>query len=270
VGWVPLRLTLGTSPDISSEAKIPPKSAVLPSSVWKITNIVISSLGVMIAFPFWATSQLQYATYFQEVFGWTPIHVAAAILPQGITALLIGVLSQFVPQIITKPRWSLPIGGICKSPSPSKTLSADIAVIIAAELLQIFSDGGAGKDYWRYCFPAFVLGSAGAVTTFFASAINVISYCPPEMAGVAGAWTQVLAQIGGAIVLAVQAGLEGTNLADWKISSARAYYFQIGWTALLVIQYVVFYKTPGTPEEEHEAARRRIAEAKIDEGIVTE
>jgi len=91
------------------------------------------------------------------------------------------------------------------------------SVIIAAEILQIYSDGGHGKNYWRYCFPPFsessmlgasklaltpVLGSAGAMITYFASAIDLISYCPPEMAGVAGAWTQVLAQVGGAVALA--------------------------------------------------------------------
>lgn len=43
-------------------------------------------------------------------------------------------------------------------------------VVIIAEILQVFSNGGHGTDYWRYCFPAFVLGSAGAVMTFFASA----------------------------------------------------------------------------------------------------
>ncbi|WVF72255.1 hypothetical protein IAT40_007067 [Kwoniella sp. CBS 6097] len=235
------------------ESRIPPKSAVLPSSVWKITNIVISSLAIGIAFPFWATSQLLYATWFQQVYGWTPIHVAAAMLPQGIVGLLVGGLTQAVPQIITKPRISMPIGGV---------------LIIVAELLQVFSDGGAGKDYWRFCFPAYILGSAGAVITFFASAINLISYCPPEMAGVAGAWTQVVAQIGGAITLAVQASFEGEGIRDWKLVGRRSFYFQIAWTAVLTIQYVVFYKTPGTPEEEHEAARKRIRESGKDAGVL--
>lgn len=45
-----------------------------------------------------------------------------------------------------------------------------MVVVIIAEILQVFSNGGHGTDYWRYCFPAFVLGSAGAVMTFFASA----------------------------------------------------------------------------------------------------
>jgi len=111
-----------------------------------------------------------------------------------------------------------------------------------------------------------VLGSAGAMITYFASAINLISYCPPEMAGVAGAWTQVLAQVGGAVALAVQAGLQ-TNLVDWRESSGRAYWFMVAWVAVLTLQYVIFYKTPGTPEEEHEAARRRIQESGKDEGI---
>ncbi|WWD15856.1 hypothetical protein CI109_100280 [Kwoniella shandongensis] len=235
------------------ESRIPAKSAVLPSSVWQITNILISTLAIGIAFPFWATSQLLYATYFQEVFHWSPIHVAAAMLPQGITALIVGGLSQAIPQIINKPRISLPIGSV---------------MIMVAEVLQVYSDGGHGKDYWRFCFPAYVIGSAGAVITFFASAINLITYCPPEMAGVAGAWTQVMAQVGGAVTLAVQASFQGEGLFDWKLSGRRSYWFQFAWTAVLTIQYVVFYKQPGTPEEEHEAARKRIADKGIDEGVL--
>lgn len=96
------------------EARIPPKSAVLPSSVWKITNIIIASLAVMIAFPFWATSQLQYATFFQIAGGWSPIKVAAAMLPQGITALILGGLSQAFPVIITESRITIPVGGACE------------------------------------------------------------------------------------------------------------------------------------------------------------
>ena len=96
------------------EGKIPPRSAVLPSSVWKITNIVISSLAVLFPFAFWATSQLQYATFWQEVLHWKPIHVAAAMLPQGLIGLVIGGLTQPIPGIIGNPRVSLPIGAVCE------------------------------------------------------------------------------------------------------------------------------------------------------------
>ncbi|KAL0250339.1 hypothetical protein I308_102512 [Cryptococcus tetragattii IND107] len=234
------------------ESKIPAKSAVLPPSVWKITNIVITSLAIGIAFPFWATSQLMYATYFQEVMRWTPIKVAAAMLPQGVTGLIVGGLAQHIPQIITKPKFTLPLGGL---------------LIIAAELLQIFSDGGHGNDYWRYCFPAFILGSAGAILTYFCTSINLIIYCPPEMAGVAGAWVQVMAQVASAITLAVQASFEGGGVADWNMAARRSFYFQIAWTAVLCIQFVIFFKKPSSPEEAHEAARRRIAESGKDVGV---
>lgn len=54
------------------EAKIPARTAVLPSSVWQIINIVSGSLAIMIGLSFWSTSQLQYSTWFQFVFGWSP------------------------------------------------------------------------------------------------------------------------------------------------------------------------------------------------------
>lgn len=61
------------------EAYIPPRVAVLPSTIWKIINMLPSSLAVMIAMAFWTSSQLQYATWFQVAFGWSPseLHVEA-------------------------------------------------------------------------------------------------------------------------------------------------------------------------------------------------
>ncbi|WVQ99577.1 hypothetical protein IAU59_006713 [Kwoniella sp. CBS 9459] len=234
------------------ESRIPPKTAVLPSSIWKISNIVILSIAVLIGFPFWATSQIAYSTWWQEVYGWSPLHVAAAMLPQGLVCLVAAAFAQMIPQVITKPRITIPVAGL---------------LIIIGEILQVFSDGGPGKHYWKFCFPAFIIGSFGAMIGFFASAINVITYCPPEMAGVAGAWTNVIAQIGGAVTLAVQAGMQGTGFVTWEKSVSRTWYFMIAWTALIAIQFVVFYKEPMSPEEEHDAARKRILESTGEIGV---
>ena len=46
---------------------------------------------------------------------------------------------------------------------------AEPAVIIGAYILLIFSDGGLGINYWRFCLPAFSIGSAGAMIAYFAS-----------------------------------------------------------------------------------------------------
>ena len=74
-------------------------------------------------------------------------------------------------------------------------------------------------------------------------------------------------QIAGAITLAVQASFEGDGVADWNKAGRRSFYFQIAWTAILLLQFLIFYKTPGTPDEEHEAARKRIKESGKDAGV---
>jgi hypothetical protein len=53
-------------------------------------------------------------------------------------------------------------------------------VIVAAELLQIYSDGGLGMNYWKYCFPAYILGSAGAMAIYFASAYVYVPSLSPQ------------------------------------------------------------------------------------------
>lgn len=213
--------------------------------------------------------------------------------------VVVGVASQFFPAIITKPRIFIPIGAVCEltaTPCPAVFHTTDAVVIIVAEILQIYSDGGAGMDYWRYCFPAFVVGASGAVMVFYGSAINVVTYAPPEMSGVIGAWTQVVAQVGAAVVLAVQAGFEGSGgeggahggdfmqsgiavgglknivpqevLAEqWHATAAKTFWFQIAWTAVLAIQFVVLYKTPEGPEAEHEKTRQRIRESGKEVGV---
>jgi len=79
-----------------------------------------------------------------------------------------------------------------------------------------------------------------------------------------------MAQIGGAIALAVQAGLQTQDLSNWKSGSARGFWFMVAWVAVLCGQYVIFYKTPEDVLTEHENTRRRIAEANLDEGVVVE
>jgi len=65
--------------------------------------------------------------------------------------------------------------------------------------------------------------------------------------------------------LAVQAGLQTSNPADWTTSGARAFWFMLAWVAILALQYIVFYKTPETQEREHEMARQRMKEANGEE-----
>ncbi|KAL1410473.1 hypothetical protein Q8F55_004484 [Vanrija albida] len=226
------------------EAHISPKRAILPATVWKIKNMKAAAIVTLMPYSFWATSQLLYATFWQVSLRWKPLHVAAAILPQGIASLFIGAAVQAFPAVIYNPRRTIPVGAV---------------LIMVANVLMYFSDGGTGMNYWKFVFPAFVLGSSGAVVMYMASGINLIAFCPPEMGGVAGAFSQALAQVGGAIGLAMQAGLSRGSHANWK-RDATSYWYQLVATALVAVIYVVCYSTPSTAEEEHRLTRERIAE----------
>jgi hypothetical protein len=76
-----------------------------------------------------------------------------------------------------------------------------------------------------------------------------------------------MAQVGGAIALAVQAGLQTADLSQWSKGSARGFWFMVAWVAVLCGQYVIFYKTPVGIEEEHVKTRKRIAEGNGDAGV---
>ena len=103
-----------------------------------------------------------------------------------------------------------------------------------------------------------MLGGTGAFLCVMAAGVNLVAHCPPEMAGVAGAWQQVMAQIGGSIFLAVQAALNGTSIASWD-RDRRVFWFTIAAFVVNGIAYAVFYRHPESLEVEHDKTRRRIA-----------
>jgi hypothetical protein len=88
---------------------------MVPPTIWKIPNAVITTLAIMVAFPFWATSQLQYANYYQEVGKWPATRVAVSMLPQGIVAVTIGFAIRFIPFVVEKPRLTIGSGSLCES-----------------------------------------------------------------------------------------------------------------------------------------------------------
>jgi hypothetical protein len=96
------------------ESRVHPASAIMPATVWKIKNMAITSVVLLLPMSFWVTSQVLFSTYWQVVLRWRPLHVAAAALPQGIAALLAGGLSQATPVIIQNPRRTVPLGAACE------------------------------------------------------------------------------------------------------------------------------------------------------------
>lgn len=106
----------------------------------------------------------------------------------------------------------------------------------------------------------FVIGSSGSMLIYFASAINMIAHSPPEISGVVSAWTQVVAQIGASVTLAVQSAFEDALLGSWMKSAGRTFWFIFAWSTVLGLQYVVCYRQSGSPSEEHAKFRSLVDE----------
>jgi hypothetical protein len=115
----------------------------------------------------------------------------------------------------------------------------------AAYLLFIYSDGEIyNNEYWRWYFPAFIIGSGAAMASFLGVNITVMTSVPPQMSGVAGALLQVSLQVGAVIGLSVQAGLLTLNPGTFvNYANVQAsFWFQFGWCLFNLIIFLVFFR----------------------------
>jgi hypothetical protein len=152
------------------ERFLPIGYSLLPHGLWSYPNIFplmlqgksysLSMLMLASAIFMWmATAQLRLATYFQSANGDTPIMAAVRLLPMGVTALVVGTLTQFFPWLITRPRYVQPIASLLTG---------------AGSLLFAFSGGGHGNDYWRYLFPGQIIGTGGGMLIFIGKSILIL------------------------------------------------------------------------------------------------
>ncbi|KAG8812525.1 hypothetical protein FRC18_002899 [Serendipita sp. 400] len=71
---------------------------------------------------------------------------------------------------------------------------------IVATILLPFAD--APDTYWRFVFPAFVLGTSGMIIVTTNGSIALFAYTPPSVAGTVGAVFTCALQLGSAVGLA--------------------------------------------------------------------
>jgi hypothetical protein len=135
------------------EAKLPTGYALIEPSFWRIPNMTLLIFFAMGIYPWWAVNQLPLVERFIAVFGESPIIAAVRMLPEGLAALAVAMI---IPPLLTKlgnPRWPI---------------AAGMLIGAAAYLLMIYNpDGQIGNNqYWRWYFPAFIIGSGAAMASF--------------------------------------------------------------------------------------------------------
>ena len=133
-----------------------------------------------------------------------------------------------------------------------------------AYLLMIFSHGEIHNgEYWRWYFPAFVIGSAGNLAAFLSTkwasllpseksaqltlrSITLMTSIPPQMSGVVSALFQVSLQVGTVIGLSVQAGFLSRQPGSFGnyANVQGSFWFQFGWCVLNLVIFLAFFR-PG-------------------------
>lgn len=216
------------------EQRLPRGYSLLPHDIWSYPNIFPLIIQASSIFMWFATYQLRLATYWQEAYHITPILAAARLLPMGVTALIVGTLTQPFPFLILRPRYVQPIGS---------------ALAFTGSMLLAFSDGGHGSNYWKYIFTGEIIGTAGGMLVFIGMNTSIIQSFPLEFAGVGGSFAQVIFQIGGVVGIAVQQGLLDTGSGDVRewTGSKNGYFFTSAYILATGLIFVLWYRQHKMP-----------------------
>lgn len=205
------------------EARIPQDRALLPTKTWKIPNFAVLIGFALQIYAWWGVNFLALVDTFTKVRGESAIIAAVRLLPQGIMAFLLSVILAKWP--IKRPRWPI---------------AAGMVLGVVGYVLMTLPSRYDNEEYWRYLFPAFIVGSGGMSLVFTATNVGVMTSAPPDMAGVAGAVLQVAFQIGSTVGLSVQAGL--LTVGEWPHNVKASFYFQMGWCALWLVLFLALYR----------------------------
>jgi MFS family permease len=215
------------------EARIPEEMALLPPSFWRIPNTILLITFALQIYGWWGVNFLAHVETYMKVHHETGILAAVRVLPQGIAAFTVLLFLTFVPKLVSRPRWTVITG---------------MVLAIVGYVLFVQNKNFVGADYWKYVFTGSIIGSAGMAACFTATNVALMTSVDPSVAGVAGAMLQVAFQIGSSVTFGAQAGLFTVNeggLANYENVHA-SFYFQLGWMAIALISFIIFYRQPKT------------------------
>ncbi|KIM33566.1 hypothetical protein M408DRAFT_61189 [Serendipita vermifera MAFF 305830] len=249
------------------EAHTNPDDAVLPPRMWRYRNFGVLVALALLPYFWWVTSFVNITVWWEHVYGWSAINTAVHFLPMGIFAWAITNVTGRLPN------WF----------AHKYILLAGLFLTVVATVLLPFAD--APSTYWPLVFPAFTLGTMGAMIIFANSSIAIFSYTPPHVAGTVGAVFNSALQLGSAVGLAAVSSLttsidEKTTfeipLSQWsqnldQITSsmwkeaykgrAASYWFLLAILLVLTIAVVVFFKVDVPVHEEPKPAEKVDVEA---------
>ncbi|KAF9806225.1 hypothetical protein IEO21_08770 [Rhodonia placenta] len=236
------------------EPRLPENAAAVPPKMWKYENFTLLMIISLQPFMWWASVQLTFSLYYQDVLQWSTIITAIHFLPLGIIAFVAMALSTVLRDKFPL-KWII-IGGEL--------------LAIAGTILLPFAE--TKEDYWRFAFPGFILGTAGMALVFatnkcvmmciwfgFRAAANVFStsafhnsialfaVTPPEVAAMVGAMFSSALQLGSAAGTAIVTSIQSTvtqshgGERDWS-GRAAGLWFLLAVAVAETLGVIVFMR----------------------------
>jgi MFS family permease len=216
------------------ETRLPANLAAVPPSMWKIENFAILILVSLQPFMWWASVQLLFSWYYQDVFGWSTISVAVRFLPLGLV--------------------SFPVMGIASALQQKFPLKYVICVgeILVLAGTVLFPFANSRENFWHRAFPGFFVGTAGMTIVFATTNIALFACTPPETAGIVGAIFTCALQLGSAagaaIITSIQTSVQqnhgGPNGFEGR---AAGFWFLFAFDATIALSVLLFMKNTVPP-----------------------
>ncbi|KAH0835592.1 major facilitator superfamily domain-containing protein [Lanmaoa asiatica] len=211
------------------ETLTPVDKAAIPPRTWFYNNFSVLFGSALMPFFWWTSVFTVFTTLWQDVFHWTVISTAIHMFPIGVAAFVMsftGTLSR-----IFSPKWIILTG---------------LSMVSVATVLFV-AGGSRPEDYWPYIFPAFTVGSAGAMLTYSHTNIAIFQAAPASMAGTVGAIFYGALQFGSAIGLAAFSSIETSvetihGGPQEYYGRAAAFWFLLGIVLIEFLSISYFYQ----------------------------
>ncbi|KAF8841117.1 MFS general substrate transporter [Paxillus ammoniavirescens] len=211
------------------ETVIPVHKAAIPPRTWFYHNFSVLFGLALLPLLWWIVIFTIFTTLWQNIFHWSVISTALHMLPIGVGSLVVaftGSLSR-----VFSPKWLILTG---------------LSLVVVATTLLAFR-GGQPDQYWPFVFPAFVIGSAGAMLTYTHTNIAIFQAAPASMAGTVGAIFNAALQFGSAIGFAaagsIEASVEAAHGGPREYHGrAATFWFLLGIVLLEFICVCCFYQ----------------------------
>lgn len=161
------------------ESRIDQRTALIPSSIWRIQNVMVLTVVSLVPYFWWYGVQYNYANVMQSHWNVSSIMTAVHFLPISIGGGIIFVAIGYLPPSKFPLKIRMVVGALIGT---------------AGTVLLIFGDRQ--SRYWQLVATGMFIASAGIAMVFISANNSLLMAVPTEYSGVVGGVFNATLQLG--------------------------------------------------------------------------